>query len=258
LQGPTEKEIEEEDAFGFLGPAFGWVFSARDLHRQNMAHQEHLERVNAQRESRYQQLLEDVRSLVGIDILVNPYTWNEGFPLGGSSPLSRWLELRDKNGPLVVQSAGNVRGQAWTGLYRDADKNGVMEFAGPETPLPADRWSRELNFLAWQPYGNMNMRAAEIPEKTTLRLSLQWREPHEPGYYGAGADDPYRLPLVNTRFVLLRQRDPATEKVAADAFEVVARSNPFPQRLQHLPGGSVYEHVLDVIIAKKGVYALRI
>jgi hypothetical protein len=255
---PTQSELDEADEFAFLGPAFGWIFSPRDWHRQKMAYQEQLERANARREGRYQQLLQDVRSLAGIDVLINPYTWNQGFPLGGSSPLSRWFELRGKDGPLVLQSAGNLRGQTWTGLYRDANKNGVMEFAGPETPLPADRWTRELNFLAWQPYGNMNMRAAEIPEKTKLRLSFQWREPHEADYFVIGDNDPYRQPLMNIRVTLLRQRDPGAEKVSADSFEVVARSNPFPQRLQHVPGGDVYEHVIDAVIEKKGVYAVQI
>ncbi len=255
---PDEKELLEEDEFSFLGPAFGWVFSPREFHRQKMAYHEQLEFASARREGRYQQLLDDVRSLIGLDILVNPFTWNQGFPLGGSSPLTRWFELRGKNGPLVLQSAGNLRGQTWTGLYQDIDKNGVMEFAGPDTPLPADRWTRELNFLAWQPYGNMNMRAAEIPEKTKLRLSFQWREPHEADYFGIGADDPYRQPLVNIRVVLLRQRDPEAKKLSADSFEFVARSNPFPQRIQHLPGGDVYEHVLDTVLDKKGVYAIRI
>lgn len=255
---PDEKELDEEDQFSFLGPAFGWVFSDRDWHRQKMAEQERLERINAAREARYQQLLIDVRSLVGVNVLVNSFTWNQGFPLGGSSALTRWFEQQPKDGPLVVQSAGNVRGQTWTGLYRDVDKNGVMEFAREETPLPAGRWTRELNFLAWQPYETGNVRTAEIPEKTRLRLAYQWREPHEPEYFGYGDDDPYRRPLMNMRLVLLRQRDPSGKSLPADAFEVVARSNPFPQRIQHMPNASVYEHVLDVTLDKKGVYAVRV
>lgn len=255
---PNEKELDEEDEFSYLGNAFGWVFSKRDLHRQKMAHQEKLELAHAQREHRYQALLADVASLKGVHVLVNPFTWNDGLPLGGSSALTRWFERRPPGLPIVLQSAGNLRGQTWTGLYRDADNNGVMEFAPANTPIPAERWTRELNFLGWQPYGNMNMRQAEIPEKTKVRLALQWREPHEPDYFGFGYDDPYRLPLVNMRLVLLRQRDPSGKSLPADSFELVARSNMFPQRIQHLPGGSVYEHVLDVPLDKKGVYAVRI
>lgn len=255
---PDEKELDEEDQFSFLGAAFGWVFSDRDFHRQKMAEQDRQELTHARREGRYQQLLIDIRSLVGVNILTNPFTWDQGFPLGGSSPLTRWFDRNGSDGPLFLQAAGNLRGQTWTGLYRDVDKNGVMEFAPAETPLTANRWTRELNFLGWQPYDNVDVRAAEIPEKTRLRFAFQWREPHEPEYYGFGDDDPYRLPLVNLRVTLLRQRDPSGKSLPADAFEVIARTNPFPQRIQHLPGGSVYEHVLDVTIDKKGVYAVRV
>ncbi|MEI7685924.1 MAG: hypothetical protein WCL32_12930 [Planctomycetota bacterium] len=255
---PDEKELDQEDQFSFLGPAFGWVFSDRDWHRQKMDEQDRLELAHARREGRYQQLLLDVRSLTGVNILVNPYTWNQGFALGGSSPLTRWFDQNSKAEPLVLQSAGNLRGQTWTSLYQDANKNGVMEFVTPETPLPAGRWTRELNFLGWQPFEPNLPRSPEIPEKTRLRLAMQWREPHEPEYFSFGETDPYRQPLTNVRLVLLRQRDPSGKSLPADSFEVIARSNPFPQRVQHLPGGSVYEHVLDVPIDKKGVYAVRV
>lgn len=256
---PDEAELDVEDQFGFLGPAFGWVFSPRVFHQQKLARQNEIELEHARREARYQRLLDDVRSLTGVHILVNPFTWNQGYALGGASSLTRWFERQDpKAGPLVMQSAGNVRGQAWTSLYRDADRNGVMEFAPSETPLPPGRWSRELNFLSWRYYDKVDQDVAEIPEKTRLRLALQWQEPHEREYFGFGADDPYRQPLMNLRLVLLRQRDPSNTGLPADAFEVVARTSAFPQRVQHLPGGSVYEHVLDVPLEKGGVYAVRV
>jgi hypothetical protein len=255
---PDEAELDQEDEFSFLGPAFGWVFSERDWHRQKMAHQEKLEAALARREARYQKLIDDVRSLGGIDVLVNPYTWNQGFPLGGASPLTRWFEKHGHEGPIMLQSAGNLRGQTWTALYRDADGNGVMEFAPADVPLPKGRWSRELNFLAWEPYSVEGGRVAEIPEKTRLRLAMQWREPHEPEYFGSAGDDPYRRPLQNLRLVLLRQRDPLAKTLPADSFEVVAKSNPFPERILHEPNGSVYEHVLDATLDKAGVYAVRV
>ena len=57
---------------------------------------------------------------------------------------------------------------------------------------------------------------------------------------------------------LLRQRDPAHEKLPADAFDLVARTTGVPQRLEHLPSGSVYEHVLEVPLEEAGRYAVRI
>jgi hypothetical protein len=60
------------------------------------------------------------------------------------------------------------------------------------------------------------------------------------------------------RVQLLRQRDPKAEKLPADLFDLVARTTGWPQRLEHLPGGSVYEHVLEVPLADAGRYALRV
>jgi hypothetical protein len=229
-----------------------------------MEEQERKEAAHAAREARYRVLLEDIRSLVGVDVLVNPYSWNDGFPLGGSSPLTRWFNARAliKPGPsvspepIVFQSAGNTRGQTWTGLFRDDDRNGVMEFATPDVPLPKGRWTRELNFLAWQPY--VGARTAEFPKDTRIHLSLQWREPHEPDYFQLGEGDLYRTPLVAMRLVLLRQRDPQAKTLAADAFEVVGRTSGWPERIQHLPGAAVYELVLNAKLEKDGVYAVRV
>jgi hypothetical protein len=64
--------------------------------------------------------------------------------------------------------------------------------------------------------------------------------------------------LANLRLQLLRQRDPAAEKLPADAFDLVARTAGVPQRLEHLPGGSVYEQVLEVTLEQAGRYAIRV
>ena len=197
-------------------------------------------------------------------MLVTPYVWNDGFPLGGSSPLTRWFETKAtiKPGPttppepLVFQSAGNTRGQAWTGLYRDVDRNGAMEFAPPDQPLLPGRWNRELNFIGWQPYDGA--RKTELPKDTRLHVSLQWREPHEPDYYQLGEGDLYRQPLAGMRITLLRQRDPDAKTLAADMFEVVGRTCGWPQRIQHLPGAAMYELNLDANLDKDGVHAIRI
>ena len=78
--------------------------------------------------------------------------WEDGYPVGGSSPLSRWFNDSPAPGFLWFQSAGNTQGQSWAGVFRDEDGNGVMEFVAPGAKLPAERWTPELNFLGWQPY----------------------------------------------------------------------------------------------------------
>ena len=261
---PNEAELNQDDLFSFLGPAYGWVFSDRELHRLKVIHEAKLERELSDREDRYKVVLERIRTLVGIDMLVTPYVWNDGFPLGGSSPLSRWFDARAliKPGPttrpeaLVFQSAGNTRGQSWTGLYRDVDRNGSMEFAPPDQPLLPGRWNRELNFVGWQPYDGA--RKKEIPKESRLHVSLQWREPHEPDYFSLGDADQYQKPLVAMKITLLRQIDPDTKTLSADMFEVVGRTSGLPQRIQHLPASAMYELNLDANIDKEGVHAIRI
>ncbi|MCS7047281.1 MAG: hypothetical protein NZO58_13060, partial [Gemmataceae bacterium] len=249
-------EEEERHEFGFLGPVYGWVFSERQWHRQRMAHHESLERDLADRERRYWKLIEQIYGLKGINLVVCPRGWSDSYPLGGASPLGRSLD-REPGGILWFQSAGNTAGQAWTGLFRDRDGNGVMEFAELNGPLPPGSWTSELNFLAWQPHGGPP--TANLPENTTLRCSLQWREPHDPDYFlSEGGHDEYRKPLAPLTLVLLRQRDPDGKTVAADMFDLVARSRPLALRLDHQPTGSVYEQTLDYTITKPGRYAIRV
>jgi hypothetical protein len=151
--------------------------------------------------------------LKGIQIVANALVWNDGYPLGGLSPLSRWFDDLPLRTGLWFQAGGNTHGQSWTGLYRDIDKSGVMEFADAGTPLPRERWTRELNFLGWQPYEGT--RAADLPAGARVRVSMQWREPHDAHYYARpGEEDLYRRPLASLRLVLLRQRDPQGKQVS--------------------------------------------
>ncbi len=76
--------------------------------------------------------------------------------------------------------------------------------------LKKGQWTTELNFLAWQPYGKAEV--ADLPEGTRLRLSLQWREPHDPDYFAAAeGQDFYRKPLANLKLALLRSAMPAAK-----------------------------------------------
>src|SRR5207253_10892926 len=140
-----------------------------------------------------------------------------------------------------LQAAGETNHQAWAGLFHDSDGNGIMEFAPAGTPLKPGRWTPELNFLAWQPAAGML--TPELPE-TKLRISIQWREPHDPSFWQQG-EDLYREPLADLRLLVLRQRDPAGSKLPADDMEIVARSDGVAQRLDNQPSSAAYEQVVE-------------
>src|SRR5262249_48290824 len=147
-----DDETEFENEYGILGAVGAWLYSDRQWHFLRLAELERDERDLRAREVRFQKLYNDLSGLKGIHVVSNSLVWNDGYPLGGGSPLSRWFDDSPPQTALWFQSAGNTRGQTWAGLYRDADGNSVMEFAAPEIPLRAERWTPELNFLAWQPF----------------------------------------------------------------------------------------------------------
>jgi len=248
-------ETDLKEQLSFLGPYFLWLYSNREWHLKRMAIHGELEAVHTRREERFRRFLEDVTSLQGIPIVVNALAWNSGYPLGSVSPLSKQLD--DPKGPLWFQAIGNTRGQNWMGLFRSIPGDQAMKFTEDAEPLAKGRWANDINFLAWQPY--QGDAKPELPANAKLRITLQWREPHDPDYYlRPGEEDQYRRPLAHLGVQLIRQRDPATKMLAADAFEMTARTAGWPQRLEHVPDSSVYEHVLEVPIASAGRYALRV
>ncbi len=248
-------DTDKREYLEFLGPLYAWLYSDREWHRQRMDYHDKLEAEHHLREMRFRSHLKAVSSLKGIPILVNALAFDSGYPLGAVSPLSRALD--DPNGPLWFQAVGNTRGQNWLGPYRHITGDPALKFTSDLDKLPKGRWSNEVNFLAWRIHQGETK--PDIPEKTKLRITMQWREPHDPEYYlRPGETDFYAVPLANMRIQLLRQRDPEAKKLPADLFDLVARTNGWPQRLEHRPSGSVYEHVLEVPLAEAGRYAIRI
>ncbi len=242
--------------YGFLGPAFGWIYSDRDWHQDRMRYYATLEQELARKERLFDNFVRSIDSLRGIPIVASSLVWSDGFPLGALSPLSRWLEQNPAGRPLWFQAVGNKRGQCWMGDFKSVAGQPAFDFAPGAAP-PRDRWTNELNFLAWQPH--RAERQLDLPDKTQLHLTVQWREPHAPDYFlRLAEEDFYRNPLATLRVVLLRQRDPEAKAVPADLFEVVAVSAGRPQRLEHTPAGSIYEIALDVTLDKPGRYALRV
>jgi len=271
-------ETEQKDYRGFLGPFYTWLYSDREWHRQRMDIHDKLESDHLKKQKRLSDQLKAVNSLEGIGILVNALSWHSGYALGGNSPFSKLLN--DPNGPLWFQAAGNTRGQTWIGRLRQTAGDPAIRFSADDVPIPQGRWSNEINFLNWQPYNGKP--SLDLPDKVRLRLTLQWREPHDPDYFQLGDDDPYRVPLAEMRLMLLRQRDPEAKTVPADVFDLVGRTgglpnklepgSPFdqppksriyrafggPQRIEHLPTSSVYEAVLEMPLPKGGRYAVRV
>jgi hypothetical protein len=204
---------------------------------------------------RFLRLLADLQHLRGINVVASTLVWNEGQPVDGSGPLSRYFDDRPFGAALWFQSAGDTRGQSWSGPFREVDGDGVMEFAPPGTRLPEGHWSPQLNFLAWEPAGQP--RTADLPAGARLRVSVQWREVHDPEFF-LDRTDPYRPSLANLNVVLLRQLDPAGAKRPRDDMEVVAQSVSLPQRLDNQPASATYEQTVEFTVKEPGRYALRV
>jgi hypothetical protein len=219
---------------------------------KELKEEEELYRARLQRFLQHQR---DLRNLQRLQVLVNTLSWPEGHLIDGSGPLAQYINNRPFRSTIWFQPGGDIRGQTWTGLFRDSDGNGVMEFVPPGTALPRGRWTPELNFLAWQPYSGKQDPA--LLEKTKIRLSIQWREAHDPDYLRRG-EDLYREPLAQLRLMLLRQRDPSATKLATDDMELVAYSSGLPQRIDNQPNSATYEQTLEFTIDNPGNYALRV
>jgi hypothetical protein len=248
----TPEQVEKLDAFQRLPERE----RASVLYRVRQRIYDRDARSFQQRLARYFQQKQNILSLRGIRVVASALSWHDGFPVDGTSALSRYFDDRPFRAALWFQAAGDTRGQSWTGLFRDADGNGVMEFADPRLPFPPDLWTPELNFLSWLTPKGQTVR--DLPAGARLRFSLQWREAHDPLYAQTG-EDPYRQPLArNMRIFLLRQLDPTGKRQPADDMEIVAQSVDAGMRLSATPSSAVYEIALDVQIKQAGRYAARI
>jgi hypothetical protein len=193
--------------------------------------------------------------LRGIRLVLSGPVWNEGYPLNGTSPLSRYFDDRPFRAALWFQATAETTGQAWSSLFRDADGNGVMEFAPADTRLPSGTWTNELNFLGW--LAPERSKPGPLPEKARLRISLRWREAQDPDYTHIG-EDPYRLSLADLHIVVLFQPDPLGKKRPSDLLEVVAESAGPALRLEKWANSSVYEQTVLLPVRKAGRYVVRI
>lgn len=222
----------------------------RDLEALKKMDSEHLARMD-----RYLKLVRDIENFRKLRVVACTLMWRDGHPVDGSSTLSRYLDDLAFNRTIWLQPAGDTRDQVWTGFFRDGDGNQIMEFTAPEVKLRDDRWTSELNFLAWQPFDGKQV--LDLPAKASIRVVVQWREAHAPEFLRAG-EDLYLTPLASVNLLLLHQRDPSGIKVGSDEMEVVARSLGPPLRIHNLPEASTYEQILEFTVDQPGRYALRI
>ncbi|HYV39621.1 MAG TPA: hypothetical protein VE988_28290 [Gemmataceae bacterium] len=253
-----DDDSELKRKYELLGPAVrGWLFTPREWLYLRLAELERDRARYDQLETRFQKFYTSLKELKGIQIVCTSLVWNDGYPLGGGSPLSKWFEDTPGRKALWFVSAGNTRGQSWTGPFRDANADGVMEFAPPSHKLPPETWTPELNFLGWQPHEADG--SLDLPEGAKIRITAQWQEPHDPSYFWNPVERDYYLkPLADLSLIVLRQRDPSGKILPADDCEVVARS-PVPAfRIENHPSGSVYEQVVEFTVIKAGRYALRV
>jgi len=224
------------------------------------------ERAMTARANRLINLESALANLKGTKVILNTVGWNTGQPLDGRSPMSRFLDekmILPRTNPvrnsaklptttLWFQPAGDTHGQCWIGNFRDADNNGVMEFAPLEAPRRPGRWTPEMNFLAWRPDGKED--APDLPSNAQVRITVQWTEAHDPEVSEAD----YREPIAPLRLMLLRQRDPNGEKLATDEIEVIARTEGIAERLLAERNFGVYESALNFTLPADGRYALRV
>lgn len=219
---------------------------------------------------RMSQLEEDLYDLRSVRVVVNALAWDIGYATDGFGPLSRYIDetlfgrplvkpygspLPTRGAPLWFQAAGDTRGQSWNGSLSDIDGNGVLEFAPAATELPKGSWTHDLNFLAFQSPEGQDL--GELPAGTRLRIAFQWTEAHDPAADALGPEI-YRSPLADLSLILLRQRDATHTKLAADDFNVVARSVKLPQMIDRAPNVATYEHIVEVTLDTPGRFAVRI
>jgi hypothetical protein len=253
-----EDDSEYKRVYDILGPAVrGWLFTPREWHLRRVQDLERETQLQRQLDGRFDRFFDALKSLKGLQVVCTSLVWNDGYPLGGASPLSQWFEDNQHHKALWFVSVGNTQGQNWSGPYRDVDGNGVMEFTGATSKLPPGVWTPELNFLAWQPHQAPT--TLELPEGATVRITMQWQEPHDPSYYWNPKErDRYLKPLGDVALMVLRQSDPSGKLLPADDFEFVARSPVAAFRIDNRPTGSTYEQTVEFTVKKSGRYALRV
>ncbi len=208
------------------------------------------------RSDAYLDLMRSIRQLKGVGTVLVGLSWLDGHAnLPGEPASLRALDQDLLAAANWLFAAPRLPGQEWTGLFQDKNNDGVMEFEADSSG------STQVKFLAWRPspWASVEQPVLELPAGTVAQVTVQWREVHAPAWKQQDEEDSYRRPIVPLQLVVLRQRDPAGEKVPADVFDVVARSTELPDRLENTPRYAIYQSTLRFQVPNQpGRYAIRL
>jgi hypothetical protein len=227
----------------------------RKAYRKHQADHECDEAAYNLARSRYLELMRDLAGLKGIRLVLTGLVWDDGYPVSVNGSLVRSFDENMFLGALWFHYTGATPGQEWKGLFHDRDSNEVMEFAPPNVPPAKGRYTNELSFLEWR--GRDGKVVADLPEKATIRVSLQWNEAHEAVLLRIG-EDAYRSPLADLRLVVVRQTDPDGKKQPDDEMEIVGESVGPAQRIMKTGNTGVYEQTVTFTVPSPGRYAVRV
>jgi hypothetical protein len=268
LQLDNERLRQQRDALNDKRRIMSENFDSEDATQKEridlqkrLADQKKLEEDYSNRLARFVALERALFELRTANVVACNLTWNAGFATDGTGPLAQFLDgparlsdRGDRLGPVTwLQAAGDTHGQTWAAPAWDADGNGVLEFADNSFPMPAGKWTRELNFLGWQP--KQGDWSADLPAGTKLRLHLQWTEAHDAT---VASPSRYRTPLNDFRPMIVRQRDPSGKKTSTDDLVVVARAVPLPQMIGRDADWATFEHTIEFTADQAGHYAVRL
>ena len=218
--------------------------------------------------ARFNEYQRSLGALAGARVIVNTLVWESGYPLDSLNEFAGTLDrLASDLPPRVVRRAGDPRAApppplvwvqatsaanaaVWGGPFRDANGDRLMEFAPPTAKLPADGWSRTLNFLGTR--AATGEVTPDLAADTKLRLVVQWREPADPNFPDS------ETPAYPLTLRLLRQIDPTGETRSSDEMAEVARSASVPGVIYRTRTFLVFEQMLEFTVPAAGRYALMV
>src|SRR5262249_14444718 len=103
-----EDESDDIQRYRILGPVRPWIFTRREWHHVRMQEYEQDYQALREKERRLANHIRGIQALRGVDIIACALVWNDGYPLGGRSPLTRFLDrglMIEDRGSKIANSA---------------------------------------------------------------------------------------------------------------------------------------------------------
>lgn len=222
----------------------------RQEYRKKQAVLDAREKAHFDRGIRFEKFIESINTLRDATTVLVGLQWIDGYAdMPGSPPHVRFLTKEVLGSARWFQAVELRPGQVWTGLFRDYDNDHVMEFTTRDVMRP------DLAFLSWQ-QADKRAKQELLPENAVVEVTLNWFEVHA---VAAEGDDLYRKPLAQFSLNVLKQRDPSGKVLPPDVFEVVARTQAVPDRVENTARGSHYQAIVRFTVpAGGGRYALQL